>query len=372
MKIAILYSTEFPPEEGIGNYVLNLSKNLVILGNEVVLITRGKLFNEVIYPSKDITVIKAPYLSINPFHLLFHQRFVNKELKKMSDEIDIIHINEPLVPNIIKICPILSTIHTSIIQDATSIEIDNIRSKLYKYQAKFISYPSLLDTIEKSDCVTTVANSVKEEISLFYNYKNTYVIGNGVDIGEFYPQNGKNKENYILFVGRLDFRKGIFDLLESWKIVISQNKDCELIIVGKGPLEKKIREFLIMNNIEMRVKLFGFVSRENLVKLYQNAKICVIPSHYEGLPTVLLEAMACGLPVISTEVSGSKDVIKDNYNGMFVPTQSPEKLAFKILYLLNNENLQSSLGYNARKTVEAEYSWNIITKKFLYHYTKIL
>ena len=98
----------------------------------------------------------------------------------------------------------------------------------------------------------------------------------------------------------------------------------------------------------------------------------MVPSHYEGLPTVLLEAMSCGLPVVATNVGGNSDVISSGKNGFLVPPKSPQVLSKVILKLLDDSKLRKEIGAAARKTIERSYTWDKIADKIQKCYEDML
>jgi glycosyltransferase involved in cell wall biosynthesis len=135
-----------------------------------------------------------------------------------------------------------------------------------------------------------------------------------------------------------------------------------------GKLQKIVKE----SGYEDRFEFLGHVDKSKLIELYQNATIFVVPSHYEGLPTTLLEAMSCGLPVVSTAVSGALDVIEPENNGILVPIKSPDKMAEGISKILDDEMLMSNLGIAARKTIEEKFTWDAVSDRILDCYKSIL
>jgi glycosyltransferase involved in cell wall biosynthesis len=370
MHICMIMSTPFPPEEGIGYYAYNLSKKLVERGNSVTIITRGGAFKTYSTKEEGISIIYVPYIPLYPLHIFYHGIFVNKVLDQIGDEIDIIHVHTPLAPYIKTNKPIISTVHTSVLEDAKSIEVKDIRAFGYQMQANYVSRPVISHLIDQSQVVTTVANSVAEEIKRYYSFADAMVLANGVNQSEFHPIANKD-DGYILSVGRLDFRKGLLDLIDCAQIVCKNHK-IEFKIVGKGPLEKSISKRIDELGLNKQVTLLGHVDREQLISLYQNARLFVLPSHYEGLPTVLLEAMASGLPVVATNVSGCIDVIQDRENGILIPPKEPRRMADAITTLLSNPDLSKTLGKNARDTINAKYTWDSITRMYEECYRKVL
>jgi len=361
MRICMIVSTPFPPEEGIGYYVYNLSKTLMKRGHVVTIITRGGLTTET-DSFEGIRIIRAPFVPIYPFHVHLHGFFVNRILKAHESDFDIVHIHTPLSPAVDTSLLVVSTVHTSVKEDARHIEVVDAKSFCTKLLTKYVSVPVVAKTIATSESVTTVASSVARELGEHYACDHALVVGNGVDEHLFEPGSGKSAEKYILFIGRLSYRKGLFDLLECAEVVC-QRYDVRFILVGKGELEQKIRAIIEKEGLQDSIILVGHQNREELVKLYQRATIFVLPSHYEGLPTVLLEAMSCGLPVVATNVSGCPGVVSDGENGILVPPHSPNEIATALSCLLDDEELRVKLGESARRTIEDGYTWDKIAAK---------
>ena len=181
-----------------------------------------------------------------------------------------------------------------------------------------------------------------------------------MDENVFLPRKSPPEEFYVLYVARLDYRKGVLDLIKASKML--KNSGINIFVAGDGPLRKHFEKEIRDNELD-HVKLLGHVSGQELVKLYQNAAIFVFPSLYEGLPTVLLEAMSCALPVIASDIPAHRDLIKNRDNGILVKPNTPKELVNEILKLKNDEDLRYKLGKNARKTIEEQFTWDIITEK---------
>jgi len=375
MKICMLISTPFPPQEGIGYHTYNLSKKLIEKGHKVVVITRGSLRKTQKTVFDGIEVIKAPYIPLYPFYIRLHGIFVNKIFKKIESEIDIVHIHSPLPPLIKTKKPIITTIHTPMLTDYRQVKIKSVISLLSKISARFVSYPQEKKLIRASNIVTTVSSSVAKELEKYnLNPKDVVVAGNGVD-EKFFSHKKRKIENiskYIMFVGRIDREKGIFDLVKSAKIICKSRSDVFFTIAGSGRDLKKLKSETKKAGISNRFILLGQVKKEQLVKLYQNASIFVLPSYHEGLPGVLLEAMSCGLPIVATNVRGNRDLITNGKNGIIVPPCNPKKLSEAISTLLDDKNLGESYGLHARKTIEQKYTWNKVSNKLLRCYISLV
>ena len=374
MKICMVISTPFPPKEGIGYYTYSLSKKLIEKGHEVIVITRGtwnKTQRQVI---EGIDVIRVPFVPIYPFYLKIHGIFVNKVLKSLESQIDIVHIHTPLPPLVKTSLPIITTVHTPMLTDYRQVKVKSIFSLFSKISARFISYPLEKKLIQSSDVITTVSKSVAQELREFYlDSKSINEVENGVDEKFFYPKKEKSEKSikYGMFVGRIDREKGIFDLVECGRYLCKERSEFYFIIAGKGRDLKKLKNKTKKAGIQDKFIFLGQVDKENLVKLYQDATLFIFPSYHEGLPTVILEAMSCGLPIIATDVRGNRDLISAGENGILVPPRSPRKIAEAITTLIDDETLRKRLGKNARETIENRYTWNAVSNKFLKCYESL-
>jgi glycosyltransferase involved in cell wall biosynthesis len=375
MRICQITSAAFPPEEGIGNYVYGLSTQLIKKGHHVTIITRGSRKTPELEHLGNIEILRAPFLPVYPFYMKLHKIFLNSLFKAHEQNFDIVHIHSPLTPPLQTSLPIIATIHTPMKTDteASFNETKNLRTIIWKLSGTFISYPLEVALIKRADLITVVARSVANELQDYpIGQKDIIVMGNGIDSTMFTPIQHNSSEKYILFTGRLSYRKGLFDLIESAQYVCAHHPEISFYITGSGILSEKLKERISELGLTQHFKFLGFVTREELIRLYQHATLYVLPSHYEGLPTVLLEAMACGLPVVATAVSGNLDVITDQKNGLLIPPKAPQQLAEAITNVLDDENLRKTLGANARKTIEQHYTWDKISDHFLTQYQSLL
>jgi glycosyltransferase involved in cell wall biosynthesis len=157
----------------------------------------------------------------------------------------------------------------------------------------------------------------------------------------------------ILFVGRLDASKGLDLLIAGFARFRQRHPDARLVLVGGSqdysPVEAQVREWMAAYGVEEAVEMTGLLPREAILPYYQRADVFVLTSLWEGLPNALLEAMACGLPVVATAVGGLPSVIQNDYNGYLLEERDPVQLAERIERAWQN---RERLGAGARKTAE--------------------
>jgi glycosyltransferase involved in cell wall biosynthesis len=157
------------------------------------------------------------------------------------------------------------------------------------------------------------------------------------------------------------YKNGIDTLLKSAEETIKKDENIVFLIIGKGPDLSTMRERIQQQKLEKNIKLLGFVPDNELPTYYNAADFFILPSKSgEGLPLVSLEAMACGLPVIATDVGGIKEVIEEKY-GIIVPPDDPDSMKKAILDF-SQRNL-SIIKKDLRGLIELKHSWDKNVRK---------
>jgi len=236
--------------------------------------------------------------------------------------------------------------------------------------------------IKSADRIITVSNATKRYIlSLGANPQKTSVLHNGVDVDRFRPQTAKREEKrgklgiptnatVILTVRRLVYKNGIDTLIESAAKAIKQDPKLVFLVVGTGPDQTQIQEQAVQLGIAGNFRLMGFVSDKELPSFYNAADLFVLPSKSgEGLPLVSLEAMACGLPVIATDVGGIREIMPEPY-GKLIPPDSPKAMAEAILQF-SRSNL-TQLKRDLRAMVAEKYSWEKNVERLVEIYEQLI
>ena len=173
----------------------------------------------------------------------------------------------------------------------------------------------------------------------------------------------KNNDKVLISIGRLEKPKGYLNLIKSIKILDNKYDNYKLLIIGKGNLYQAIKKEISKNNLEQKIKLLS--EREDIEKLLKISDIYIMSSLWEGLPISLLEAMASGLPVITTDVGGINEVIDNNRNGLLVEPGNIEKLAYEIENILQSDNEKlTKMGLNAKNTIKKYFSLKDQIKKY--------
>jgi len=343
MKIAMV--GQFPPHVGgVGVHIHTLSKKLVEEGHEVYVIT---------YPHKEIKdidgihVIGTKGLNIPGVRGLMFKKNAKKALKNLleKEDIDIIH-GHYLFP-----------------AGAAAVEVGKeygIKTyvtahgsdmfELYKSQP--LMRPTIKNVLKDADGVFAVSNALKHEIvatGVVGIADKTKISWNSVDVDKFSLKNNDSfKKEFkledkpiVLFVGNLIKRKNVDSLLEAKKIA---NSDYYLVVVGDGPLYKKLTKKVEDENI--RDVIFTG-SRGDVENIIPSCDLLILPSYSESFGLVLIEALACGKPVIGSDVGGISEIINDDV-GLLINPKKVSTIAKAIDKLVNDEDLRLILSMNAR------------------------
>ena len=182
----------------------------------------------------------------------------------------------------------------------------------YTFFQKFI-YKKV---IKKADIIVNVSRSVMEDQIKIYGSNKNIVIPNYVDLKKIDKLKKEDvfiEDDTILTVGRFVHQKGIIHLINSMKHVNKYNSNIKLLIIGRGPLKEQYKRLIKKLCLEDNIKILDFT--DNVYKYMYNCKLFILPSLFEGMPNVLLEALGCGCPIIATDsFGGSKEILKDEYD----------------------------------------------------------
>ena len=171
----------------------------------------------------------------------------------------------------------------------------------------------------------------------------------------------EKRDNIVGYVGRLSGEKGILNLIEAIPKTLAGRRDVKFVIVGGGALEADVRTSLGKYSLEDKVTLAGWIPHSELPDCLNTWKLLVLPSYAEGLPNVMLEAMACGTPVLATSVASIPAVIKDKETGFLLRDNSPGCIAKGIVNALSDPNLEK-IAVNARSLVQSKFRYESAVK----------
>ncbi len=238
--------------------------------------------------------------------------------------------------------------------------------------------------------VATIAELTQLRFLYKANQSKLVIIPPGVDVSHFYPIPSdeakvyvglKPEDRMVLFVGRIEPLKGVDTLIEAMSCVqLKEERPVHLAIIGGDPAASPQEMSAEMARLQklcddlavgQTVVFLGKRDQDKLPYYYSAAQLLVMPSHYESFGMVALEAMACGTPVIASEVGGLAYLVRDGETGFTIPDQEPEALCEKISWLLRDHNLHATMSQRAVEYAQ-DYAWEKIAKQIVDLYRSLL
>ncbi|QQR77090.1 MAG: glycosyltransferase family 4 protein [Candidatus Moraniibacteriota bacterium] len=195
------------------------------------------------------------------------------------------------------------------------------------------------------------------------------VVRNGVDIKEFFsvPRNYSSDISepfQVLAIARLTPRKGLRSLLEAMRMLkTSEERKFLLDIAGDGHERESLEAFVVEHNLSDRVRFVGRVPHSEIVPLYHRAHVYVLPSLNEGMSNNVLEALACGLPIITTDTGGTRELVEDGVNGCIIRMRDSQHIAEKIAFLASHPEEAKRYGEESRRRAES-LGWSEVAKSY--------
>ena len=197
------------------------------------------------------------------------------------------------------------------------------------------------------------------------------IVPNGVDTNRFLPPRDGEREKLILYVGSFIERKGLRYLLDAMPEILRGFPDFRLVLIGEGPQEIALRQQAEELGIAERTVFIGFQPQDEIKRWMQKAKALVLPSLEEGMGVVLLEALACGTPLVASQIDGIQDVVTPDV-GVLVPPADPQALAEGLRKILTKPGSWDEMSLAARERAVSHYDWDHVASQFVELYRTML
>ncbi len=403
LRIALLGYRSQPYGGGQGVYLKYLSKALVEAGHRVDVISGPP------YPHLDprVRLICLPSLdlfanglgSLRPRHLrsasniiewcskltggfaepyTFGRRAV-KYLRQHRDEYDLVHDNQSLSHGMLTLqdmgIPLVTTVHHPITSD---LRIALGAAKRWHERLLIRRWHSFLGmqkkVVKQLHNVVTVSDCSRQDIARDFGLQPAGVdlVYNGIDTAEFRPLPGiVRRPRRLMATASADAPlKGLRFLLRAYASLLPRYPDLELLLVGKPQAGGHTERLLGKLGIADRIRFVSGISTEDMVRYYAEAAIAVVPSVYEGFGLPAGEAMACGVPVVSTDGGALPEVVGDA--GVLVPTRDAGALAEAIAALLEDPARREALGAAGRARILEKFSWDVCALEMTAYYERVL
>ena len=404
MKVGLLSYRSHPYSGGQGIYIKHLSKALKNLGHEVSVLSGPP------YPELDsgVNLIKIPSLGLfesgerlKAFRLRFlwspidlyewitvmtggfpepytYGKRVLKRLKENNLKLDVLLDNQSLSSSLLEIqahYPLAVTIHHPITKDH-KLEMQNaINWKERLSSSRWHNFlPMQKKVAPQLKNIICVSQPSKEDVISEFKVdeKKITVIPNGIDIGIFKPSSIKKSLSFrIVTTASADIPlKGLRHLILALPRVIRQFPLTSLTVIGKSPEKSNLNKLIDDLDLEDKITFRSGISEKEIVKTYHDSDIAVIPSLYEGFGFGAGEAMACGVPLISTDSGGLKQVIGDA--ALKIKPGSVSEIEEGILKLFTEEKIRQELAEKGRERMEEFFDWKIAASAYIEVFKKII
>ncbi len=366
MKIGLVTPYVYPLPGGVNEHVRYLYENLRLHGHDVRILTSSHGLQrssegDVIRLGKGFSVPSngsVGTVTISPRYLSQVQDVLDRE------RFDLLHFHEPFVP-------FLSLV---VLRQSTSVNIATFHAYAGFSPAMEFGKRMLQGYAGRLHGRIAVSAAARHFIDRFFpgDYK---VISNGVDVERFRRavpiarwQDGTPN---VLFVGRLEERKGLIHLLKAFRLLRKDGMDARLLVVGSGPQEREARRYVMTRRLQ-NVEFLGRVSDAEKAQLFRTADVYVSPATgRESFGIVLLEAMAAGAPIVCSDIHGYKGVVRRSEEAVLVPPRDAQALADAIGQLLGDPVLRARMSEAGRCRAE-KFSWEHVTAKVENYYDFVI
>jgi phosphatidylinositol alpha-mannosyltransferase len=375
MRIALVSPYDYAHPGGVNNHIAHLAQEFRRVNHDVTIVApvaRDQTVPEgVLDVSRSIATVKSggsnARVSLSPR--------AGRRIKKMLEEerFDVVHLHNPLTP----------LISISFLRYRETAPDTAMVGTFHEYRTDknplfTLGEPVIYRWIERLDGRIVVSEAAREFNHTHFpgDYR---IIPNGIDVARFSGEHARPIERYwddrptVLFVGRLEYRKGFKYLLRAWPWVRALVPDARLLVVGAFEKRHKRPYVLYARQHGIRgVRFVGRVSDQDLARYYRTADLFCAPSPgFESFGIVLLEAMAAGTPVVASDIPGFRCVLEEDVQGVFFLPREPQLLAKAIVDLLQDAPRRRRMGRAGQIKARA-YDWPCVAKRVLDFYQDVL
>ena len=357
MKIGLVTPYVYPVPGGVNEHVRFLYENLRLRGHDVRIITSSHGLQrssegDVIRIGKGFSMPtngSVGTITVSPRYVSQVKRVLERE------RFDVLHFHEPFVP-------FLSLV---VLGQSTSVNIATFHAYAGFSPAYELGSKMLPHYAAKLHGRIAVSAAARHFVDRFFpgDYK---VIPNGVNVGRYQRavpiSRWLDGTPNLLFVGRLEDRKGLPHLLKAFRLIRKSGLEARLLVVGSGPQERESRRYVMTRGLQ-NVEFLGRVSDSEKAQLFKTADVFVSPATgRESFGIVLLEAMAAGAPIVCSDIHGYKGVVQRGRQAILVPPNDAKALAAGITELLVDPALRARLGASGQERAQ-QFSWERVTAK---------
>ncbi|MDQ3811668.1 MAG: glycosyltransferase family 4 protein [Chloroflexota bacterium] len=373
MKLALVSPYDYAYPGGVTEHVAHLAEQFYASGHEV----------HIIAPSSDDETEPA-VSGASPVHrigrvvsipangsvariTLSLRAYLQTKRLLQAENFDLIHLHEPMLP----------ALPLTVLRHSSTTNVGTFHAYRNSPLAYFYSKPIVRPFFRKLHGHIAVSTAARDFVGEYFpaDYR---IIPNGIDFDRFhrrYPplEALRDDRPTVLFVGRLEKRKGLRFLLRAWPTVLARHPRARLVVVGRGRALEGYRRFAARQGWSASNVVFeGYVPGEDLPRYYQAADVfCAPNTGQESFGIVLLEAMAAGAPIVASDIAGYRDVVSHGENGWLVRPQDAQAIAEAIIRLLDDPDLRARTALAGQAHARA-YDWPRVAEQVLDYYDYVL
>ncbi len=371
MKIALVSPYDYPYPGGVTEHIKYLDQHFRALGHDTRIIAASSTDEEVL---SDHVIKVSGAVSSVPFSgstariTLSPQVYRRVKAILKNEKFDVVHVHEPGVP-------MLSLV---VLRHSHALNVGTFHAYRESNALYEVAGPLLQRMFKRMDGRIFVSDVVREYVTRYFPGDYT-IIPNGIDCARFSSPKIEPIARFndgrpnILFVGRMEKRKGFRHLIRAYPHIKEAVPDARLLVVGaysdreKAPFLRYARAHRLHG-----IHFVGYVSPEELPRYHRTATLLCAPSTgFESFGIVLLEAMAAGLPIVASDIAGYRSVVQGCEQGILVPPGDGQAIAQAAITLLQNPALRAQMGDCGRRTA-VRYDWSIIAKQVLDYYERLM
>lgn len=368
MKIALVSPYDYPFPGGVTEHISHLQAEYARRGHDVKIIAPSSnnenQFSENVYRIGGVVPVQASgsvaRITLAPSAYRWVKAILSRE------RFDVVHLHEPLMP----VLGLVTLRHSKSVNVGT---FHAYRESNFAYQAGKTVLRRFMGRLHGRIAVSPPA---RELVSRYFpgDYE---IIPNGIDVKAFDSDRITPIQEFVdgrvnvLFVGRLEKRKGLRHLLQAWSALVRQYPSTRLIVVGEGELREESERYVLESGLT-NVVFTGFVPNSELPRYYRTADIFCAPSTgFESQGIVLLEAMAAGRPIAASSIAGYASVVTNGREGLLVPPEDHASLAVALASLVGDAGLRAAMAARGRETV-LQYDWEKVAQRVLDYYAETI
>ena len=368
MKIALISPYDFTWPGGVNAHISHLASQFTHMGHEVKILAPHSSSRESPDNGDFVPLGRAvPIPSGGSIARVTVSLWLDHKIRDLlgRESFDVVHLHEPLMP----VLPLKVLGHSDALNVGTFHAVHG-RFRNYGWSHHILNH-----WFKRLDGRIAVSGAARQYVARFFP-ADYHIIPNGTDVDFFsqqmdpIPELDDGKIN-ILFVGRLEKRKGLRYLLEAYGKLKWDFEDIRLVVVGPGNPDRDCYRIMSERNLK-DVVFAGNVPYQDLPRYYQTAHICCAPATgRESFGIVLLEAMAASKPVVASRIDGYSAVVEHGVQGLLVPPKDSSTLAEALAFLIGDPALRRQMGQAGRQTVEG-YRWELIAQQVMDYYVSLM